>query len=69
MSDQSAPEKMAPRPTPTKNNFRPAVFSFVSGGLVVTMGDINKHQDDIQVAFTSKHTGTDAPFLGIRIRF
>lgn len=58
-----------PRPPPANSHFVPAVVSFVSAGLVVAIGDLRKHgEEDLQVAFTSKHTGTDLPYLGFRIK-
>ena len=62
-------EKPEPREPPKKNFFLPAIISFSSNSEQVVLGDLNKHGDrDVQVALTNRHTGTDAPWVGYRIK-
>ena len=68
--EPSSSKEVGPKTPPSKHNFCPAILSVISGGHFVTMGSINTHgNEDIQVAFTSKHTGTDAPYLGFHVKF
>ena len=66
---ETKPEKTEPKEPPKKNFFLPAIISFSSNSEQVVLGDVNKHGDrGVQVALTNKHTGTDAPWVGYRIK-
>ena len=66
---ETKPEKTEPKEPPKKYFLLPAIIIFSSNSEQVVIGDVNKHGDcDVQVALTNRHTGTDAPYVGYRIK-
>ena len=61
-------KKKDPEP-PNRSHFVPAILTFISDGQVIALGSINKDKkdDNVKVAFTTKHRSSDLPYLGFRI--